>query len=226
MWFVNISIEKILTFVFISDKISTNELESWCAMGDKTNQIGKILMQLRISGNLSQQKLSENIDIAQSSIGNYERGDRIPDAEVIMKYCKYFSVSSDYILGLSDYLDDDEKSELEQEIEGEIRPYAIGIYREINSCMEKMQKLSGYAYNKQEYLNIGYKFNDLMFSYLMGVINMYDEIAEQANSVEDTRPCISEVMEAYTKHTLKLKECENKTIQLIADCIINGNIQK
>lgn len=38
----------------------------------------------------------------KSSISAYEKGSKYPSIEVIIKLCNYFSVSSDYLLGLSD----------------------------------------------------------------------------------------------------------------------------
>lgn len=60
------------------------------------------LKELREKALLSQAALADTIGIAQTSIGNYERGERIPDADVLIKYSQYFNVSTDYLLGLSD----------------------------------------------------------------------------------------------------------------------------
>lgn len=60
------------------------------------------IKELRDDRNVSQQELAEIIGVAQSSIGNYERGERIPDADVIVKLADFFKVSTDYILGRID----------------------------------------------------------------------------------------------------------------------------
>ena len=64
---------------------------------------GQRLKELRKDNKLSQVELADAIGVAQSSIGNYERGDRIPDAETIVRYAKYFKVSTDYLLGLTPF---------------------------------------------------------------------------------------------------------------------------
>ena len=55
---------------------------------------------LRDRNGLKQSELAEAVGLAQTSIGNYERGDRTPDSEAILKFCEYFKVSADYLLGL------------------------------------------------------------------------------------------------------------------------------
>lgn len=60
------------------------------------------LKELRKSKNLTQQELAEKIDLVKSSISAYEKCSKYPSIEVLIKLCNYFSVSSDYLLGLSD----------------------------------------------------------------------------------------------------------------------------
>ena len=56
------------------------------------------LKKLREENELSQAELSQIIGIAQTSIGNHERGERVPDADVLLKYADYFKVSTDWLL--------------------------------------------------------------------------------------------------------------------------------
>lgn len=59
------------------------------------------LKMLRDSAGLSQEALAKKIDISQSALGNYERGTRAPDKEVVVKLANYFGVSCDFLLGVS-----------------------------------------------------------------------------------------------------------------------------
>ncbi len=59
------------------------------------------LKELREEAGLSQSALSDALGVAQTSIGNYERGERSPDSDVIIKYSTHFNVSTDYLLGRS-----------------------------------------------------------------------------------------------------------------------------
>ncbi len=74
--------------------------------------LGDRLKALREEKNISQDDLATELGISRLSVGNYERGVRTPEAETIIKLAKHFSVSADYLLGLSDVksLDTDIKS--------------------------------------------------------------------------------------------------------------------
>lgn len=59
------------------------------------------LKTLREDAGLSQEALAKEIGISQSALGNYERGSRAPDKDIIIALAKRFNVSSDYLLGIS-----------------------------------------------------------------------------------------------------------------------------
>lgn len=51
---------------------------------------------------LTQSQLAEKINIAVSSISQYESGDRTPSDEVKIKLANFFDVSLDFLMGISD----------------------------------------------------------------------------------------------------------------------------
>lgn len=57
------------------------------------------LKELRISRDLSQQKLADIVGISKSSINMYERGEREPGLELLETFADYFNVDMDYLLG-------------------------------------------------------------------------------------------------------------------------------
>lgn len=61
---------------------------------------GKILKELRIENKLTQQKFAEIFQISPKSVSKYENEQSDLNTELIMKICKYFNVSADYLLGL------------------------------------------------------------------------------------------------------------------------------
>ena len=60
------------------------------------------IKQLREEDGLTQTQLAEATGFSQSAIAYWERGERTPSVEVIIKLAKFFGVSTDYLLGLSD----------------------------------------------------------------------------------------------------------------------------
>ena len=67
--------------------------------------MGKRIKKLR--GIISQEQCAKGLGISRGALSFYENGDRKPDAELIYKMSKYFGVSSDYLLGLSDIASQD-----------------------------------------------------------------------------------------------------------------------
>ncbi len=51
---------------------------------------------------LTQSQLAEKLKLATSSISQYESGDRVPSDDIKIKLAKFFDVSLDFLMGLSD----------------------------------------------------------------------------------------------------------------------------
>ena len=61
----------------------------------------KRLIMLMEEAHVSQVKLAEVIGITNVSISRYLSGNRNPRVEIVVKLAKYFHVTSDFLLGLS-----------------------------------------------------------------------------------------------------------------------------
>ncbi len=60
------------------------------------------IKELRLEFKLSQSEICEYLICDQSLYSKYERGMRNVPLEIILKLVKYYDVSADYLLGLSD----------------------------------------------------------------------------------------------------------------------------
>lgn len=60
------------------------------------------LKQLRIERGLKLKEVAEQLNVTIRSISRYEDGTREPSVEMIIKFCKLYEVTSDYLLGLAD----------------------------------------------------------------------------------------------------------------------------
>lgn len=61
---------------------------------------GRVIRELRKERNITQEQLAVAIDTTQDTISLWELNKSCPDAFYIVKLCKYFGVSADYLLGL------------------------------------------------------------------------------------------------------------------------------
>lgn len=61
---------------------------------------GTVLKQLRKSHNLTQQELGSHIGLSKAVISKYENGMGYPTFDVLILIADYFSVTTDYLLGV------------------------------------------------------------------------------------------------------------------------------
>ena len=61
------------------------------------------LKELREEKGITQTKLAMEIGIKQRALSSYETGEFEPPLAVIKKLCDYFGVTSDYLLGFSEF---------------------------------------------------------------------------------------------------------------------------
>ena len=57
---------------------------------------------LRKSRRLSQRQAAGDLNISQALLSHYENGAREPGLDFIRRACRYYGVSADYLLGISD----------------------------------------------------------------------------------------------------------------------------
>lgn len=63
----------------------------------------KRLKELRKEKNLSQQQMATILNIRQQSYARYELDTSEPSYEMLVQIAKLFNVSTDFLLGISDY---------------------------------------------------------------------------------------------------------------------------
>ena len=63
------------------------------------NTLGKRIRQLREKSDLSQLEFAKILNISNSTLSQYEAGNRIPSDEIKSKIADFFGVSIDYLLG-------------------------------------------------------------------------------------------------------------------------------
>ena len=59
-----------------------------------------IIKKLRTDSKMTQKELALAIGVSQQTVSLWECGSAVPDATAIIAICKYFNVSSDYLLGI------------------------------------------------------------------------------------------------------------------------------
>lgn len=92
------------------------------------------IKQLREENKWTQLELSRKMDCAMSSIAMYEKGDRKPSMEVLIKLSEIFNCSIDYLLGKSDIRNPG------QQIDDVLNEAMIGMSKEEYEALNETQK--------------------------------------------------------------------------------------
>ena len=64
--------------------------------------LGMKIKALRQEKSITQKNLADFLEIAPATVSAYETGSNYPSVDIVIKLCKFFNVSADYLLGLSD----------------------------------------------------------------------------------------------------------------------------
>lgn len=83
--------------------------------------IGERIKKHRLKNNLTQKVLSVQLGLTTKMISFYENDERTPPADILIKLSKIFSVSTDYLLGLSEEKKDGLLSAMEFELLDDFR---------------------------------------------------------------------------------------------------------
>lgn len=65
-----------------------------------TIKLGERLKDLRKANNLTQIQVAEKIGLTDSVVSFYERQERAPSPEVLVRFAELYHVSTDYLLGI------------------------------------------------------------------------------------------------------------------------------
>lgn len=63
---------------------------------------GPRVRDLRKEKQWSQTELANKLKVSQQTVASYEKGDKFPGQEILIKVAKVFNTSLDYLVGLSD----------------------------------------------------------------------------------------------------------------------------
>lgn len=68
----------------------------------KDNVVGIKLRELRVEQGISQRRLGEILGFSNQAVSTWECGLREPDCDSLVELARFFNVSVDYLLGLSE----------------------------------------------------------------------------------------------------------------------------
>lgn len=63
---------------------------------------GEVIKKLRTAHNLNQVQLATELNVSKQTVSNWENNNILPSIDMLIKIARFFSVSTDYLLGLDD----------------------------------------------------------------------------------------------------------------------------
>lgn len=92
--------------------------------------VGTRIRKLRVKNNVTQLKLSKELNVSESAISNYEKGTRTIHIENLIKIANFFEVDMDFLVGRDERIYSD-KQELK-------------VPEEVIKFIEELQKMNCY----------------------------------------------------------------------------------
>lgn len=77
------------------------------------NILGERITSLRESRDIKQNYLADRLGLTKFQLNRYEKGNSKPDPDIIVKIADFFDVTTDYLLGHTDYPGKDYEEEFE-----------------------------------------------------------------------------------------------------------------
>ena len=109
-------------------------------------KFGARLENLLEEQNISQKQLSRELHIAPSTLNGYLRRDREPDFTTLIKLARYFHVSTDYLLGVTNLRNPAVSADFYNDEEGDL----VSIYRALNPKEQNYLLQQAHIYYHQD----------------------------------------------------------------------------
>lgn len=97
------------------------------------SKFDEMLIYLRKRTDLTQVELAKKLGVSRSTIGNYEKGIRTPDYEMLEKIADFFNVDLNFLLGKSGNEADLYKRYAEAEFKEKVEKEILRLFRKLNS---------------------------------------------------------------------------------------------
>ena len=97
------------------------------------SKFDEMLIYLRKRADLTQVELAKKLGVSRSTIGNYEKGIRTPDYEMLEKIADFFNVDLNFLLGKSGNEADLYKRYAEAEFKEKVEKEILRLFRKLNS---------------------------------------------------------------------------------------------
>lgn len=143
------------------------------------------LKELRTEKSMSLNELAEALQTTSQSLSLYERGERTASIELLAKAAKYFNVSTDYLMGISNNRNDKEKNKEDITI-GEVAELAERLTGLNQDTISVLFNLNTASKEYIEVLNEFFKHRELVFEFFTSLFDLATYSYISLKCTEDT----------------------------------------
>lgn len=132
--------------------------------------INQRLKQLRAENNLTQTNLADILGIAKTTLAAYEQGKSEPSNETILKIADYFNVSTDFLLGNSNYKNTQEEFDFKDAIILSEEEELLTLFKKITSCYQFLNNL----YTDNNIRPVASRLSHQLIQHLHCIVSAYE----------------------------------------------------
>lgn len=190
---------------------------------ETVSKFGERLLKLREEREETQQQLADAIGITRQSLSRYETNERTPNIDLVYNIAKYYNVSADYLIGLSEIQSNDKKIETACEVTG-LEEVAIDVLKQRKIECKRCQSFdeNSYSFNILISLLISNEHFNSAIHYLCGCLNLMNiRNTKIKNTVSDNHEITLKISDnGYSMITID--EHTDYYKYLISNCLNNS----
>ena len=131
------------------------------------------IRELRKKASLTQEQFGQIFGIVKATVSSYETGTSVPDDETKKRICKYFQVSCDYLIGLTDY--PAKHPITEEDIKTALFGQNANVTEEMWNDLLKYAHFLAHSNSKERYMKFAKKLRIAMFKANIGTIALSEQ---------------------------------------------------
>lgn len=136
--------------------------------------ISQRLKQLRTENNLTQTNLADILGIAKTTLAAYEQEKSEPSNETLLKIARYFNVSTDFLLGNSNYKNTQEEFNFKNTVAFSEEKELLNLFKKITSCYQFLNNL----YTDNNIQPGIFRLSQQLIQHLICITSAYESINE------------------------------------------------
>lgn len=175
----------------------------------------KRIRELRKKASLTQEQFGQIFGVVKATVSSYETGNSTPDDETKIRICRYFGVSSDYLIGLTDY--PAKHPVTENDVKVALFGQDTNVTDEMWDDLLKYAHFLAHHHSKERYMEFAARLRFAMKKRNVtaeALVNKFNELNASDEKIELTRGKLAQYLDARA-----VPDDKNNHIALLAQAL-------